>query len=712
MKNLVLVESPAKARTIEKFLGSDFFVRATYGHIRDLPKSELGIDIEHDFKPKYIIPTKSKKTVGYLKDEAQKADALYLATDLDREGEAIAWHVIQALDLNKSTDRSPKSKDRIKRIRFYEITKEAIQAAVKIPESINPDLVDAQQARRILDRLVGYNLSPLLWKKVKRGLSAGRVQSVVLRLIVDREKEIEDFKPEEYWEIEAELTNRLADRDRNSNIFTAKLIKVDDKKAEIKNKKEADKIVADLKKSDFKVLNVEKKEVKKFPAPPFITSTLQQEAARKLGFSAKKTMVLAQQLYEGIELGSEGSVGLITYMRTDSFHIAEQALASIRNLINKKFGKEYLTPTPRIFKKKVKGAQEAHEAIRPTYIQKELETIKKYLAPDQLKLYSLIWKRTMASQMAEAIFDQTTIDIKANSQKPKANSYLFRASGSKIKFPGFINVYLEGGAEKQKKEKEEKVLPELKVGEKLILIKLIPSQHFTEPPARYTEAMLIKALEEQGIGRPSTYAPILSTIQDRGYVTLIEKRFHPQEIGRIVDNLLRQHFPDVINIQFTAKMEEELDEIASGETKWVPVVREFWVPFEKDLKEKHEEIEKVELPVKETKEKCEKCGKPMVIKQGRYGEFMACSGWPECKNTKTIIKSTGTLCPECGGEIVERRTKKGKIFYGCENYPSCKFATWGQPAKNPCPKCQSLMIVLKNKVTECTHCEYKETLKE
>lgn len=704
--NLVVVESPAKAKTIEKILGKGYKVVASYGHVRDLPKSRLGVDVENNFEPEYIIPKKSQKNVTALKKELEKTDLIYLATDLDREGEAIAWNI---------TMLDPKvPENKYKRIQFHEITHQAIQDAVKNPRDINDNLVNAQKGRRVLDRLVGYNLSPLLWKKVRRGLSAGRVQSAALKLIVDREREIAAFNSEEYWSIEAllrsadtrrtdaeERGSHFAEASRDKKEFTAKLIKKDSEKIEIGSKNETDKIVSELEKADYSVEKIEKKEIKKNPAPPFITSTLQQEAARKLRFSAKKTMMIAQQLYEGIDLNAEGRVGLITYMRTDSVHLSNQALNDIKNIIEKNYGKNYNLEAPRFFKSK-KGAQEAHEAIRPTYATKTPETLKNILEPDQLKLYSLIWKRAVACQMAQAVFDQTSVDI-------KAGKYTLGANGGVIKFDGFMKVYFEGGEQKQKEETEEKVLPELSEGEDLTLIKLIPEQHFTEPPARYTEASLVKTLEENGVGRPSTYAPTISTILNRGYVELEERKFVPKEIGFTVTDLLAENFPFIVNIDFTAKMEEELDNIAEGKRTWQSLMKEFYEPFSKDLAKKHDEIEKIEMPVITTDEICENCGKPMVIKQGRYGDFLACSGFPECKTTRAIVKKIGVKCPECKeGDIIVRKTKKKRTFWGCSRYPDCKFASWNEPQVEPCPKCQS-MLVRKGKIIKCTECEYEKS---
>lgn len=652
MSKLVIVESPAKAKTIEKYLGSDYKVLATFGHVRDLPTKNIGIEIEKDFEPKYVIPTKSKKTIATLKKAAENASQVLLATDPDREGEAISWHVANALKLKKAS---------YKRIEFNEITKEAVTNAVKNPREINVDLVDAQQARRVLDRLVGYTLSPLLWRKIKRGLSAGRVQSVAVKLIVDREREIEAFKPQEYWEIFASLLKQ-----ETGEAFEAKLAKYKDKPIAVSNKEESDKVQKDLDKADYIVDKVEEKEVKKRPAAPFITSTLQQEGARKLYFSAKKTMMLAQQLYEGIDT-KEGTIGLITYMRTDSTNLANEFLGQIRSFIKENMGKEYLPDAPRVFKK-AKQAQEAHEAIRPTSIYRRPEDLKEHLSKDQYRLYELIWKRTLASQMSDCVYIQTGVDI-------KANDYIFRANGRVIKFPGFMNVYIEG-----EEDEAQNKMPKLTVGEKCLLEKLIPTQKFTEPPARYNEASLIKELEANGIGRPSTYAPIISTIQDRGYVTLESRRFYPTEIGYVVTDMLAEHFPFVTSVDFTANVEDELDEIASGKEGWQKVVGEFWYPFATDLEKAQGKIEKVKME-KPTDEICELCGKPMVIKQGRFGEFMACTGFPECKNTKPLApKTTGMKCPKCGeGDVVERRTKRGKIFWGCSRFPQCDFASWTKP---------------------------------
>jgi len=684
MKNLVIVESPAKAKTIEKFLGKDFKVEASYGHVRDLPKGEFGIDVEHKFRPKYVIPTKVRKNVNALKKEVTSFNIIYLATDPDREGEAIAWHIDKIINLPE---------EKIKRIVFHEITEDAIKKAVNNPSGININLVNAQQARRVLDRIVGYKLSPLLWKKIKGGLSAGRVQSVALRLIIEKERAIQIFVPQEYWQIKAIFL-------KNDSEFEADLISINDKKLEklaIQNKKQADKILVDLNKARYRVSKITSKELKRYPKPPFITSSLQQEAFSKFRFSTRKTMVIAQQLYEGIELENKNRVGLITYMRTDSFHLASEAINQIRNQIKEKFGQNYLSPDIKVFKSKSKNTQEAHEAIRPTYVRKEPEQMKEYLSSEQFRLYSLIWQRTIACQMKEALFDNMTADI-------SAKNYTFRASGIKLKFDGFLKVY-------SALMLEEKVLPPLEENEILNLKELKEEQKFTEPPSRYTEGSLVKTLEENGVGRPSTYAPTISTILTRGYVKKEEQHLIPQEIGFIVNDLLVKNFPQIIDIDFTAKMENQLDDIADGKIKWTPVIAEFYNPFIQNLEKKYEEIEKIKIPDKVSGEKCEKCGKPMLIKQGRFGEFLACSGFPECKNTKSLNEDIGILCPKCGNKIVVRKTKKGRTFYGCKGYPSCKFASWYEPIEKPCPSCKKLMVK-KGKLIACTECEYKETIEK
>ncbi|MBI4132078.1 MAG: type I DNA topoisomerase [Candidatus Sungbacteria bacterium] len=674
-KRLVIVESPTKARTISRFLGNDFIVESSYGHVRDLPKSKLGVDVENNFAPQYVIPTKARKHVNLLKKVADTADEIILATDEDREGEAIAWHLVTALGLE---DRPG---DHIRRIVFHEITKTAIDEALKNPRDIDIKRVNAQQARRVLDRLVGYSLSPFLWKKVIRGLSAGRVQSVAVRLIVEREREIQSFRPQEYWTVTAAL-QKEKDKARKAQSFEAALIKIGDTKLEkfsLADEAAAKAVTDDLENATWQVDSIEKRAVSKKPSPPFTTSTLQQEAFRRLGFSARQTMRTAQQLYEGVELGDEGPTGLITYMRTDSVNLSEESLRAANQFIKKDFGNKYVLSSPRRFKTKSKGAQEAHEAIRPTDPARTPDAVKPHLDRNQFRLYDLIWRRFVATQMAEALFDATAVDIGAKSQKLKAKSYLFRATGQTMKFDGYLAVWPA--------KFEEMLLPELSKDDTLTLNELKPLQHFTEPPPRFSEASLIKALEQNGIGRPSTYAPTLATIQDRGYVEKDEsKRLRPTEVGSIVNDLLVEHFPEIVDIQFTAKMEEELDEIAEGKREWQPVIREFYEPFSKNLAEKYEVVEK-QTPVETTEEVCEKCGKPMVIKFGRFGKFLACSGFPECKNAKPLPKeppkSTGVPCPECKeGEIVERFTRKGRRFFGCSRYPDCKHAMWTDPRNN------------------------------
>ena len=671
-KSLIIVESPAKGRTISRFLGNDFVVESSYGHVRDLPKSKLGVDIENNFEPQYIVPAKARPNVKKLKTEAGRAKKIILATDEDREGEAIAWHLVSTLGLQDRPD------DNIQRIVFHEITEKAIKEALQNPRDIDIKRVNAQQARRILDRLVGYKLSPFLWKKVYRGLSAGRVQSVAVRLIVEREREIQNFKPQEYWTIIAILARDKIQDTRDKETFDAILTKIGDKtldKFAIPNQEEADKIVKNLNEADWLVENIEKKAVTKNPLPPLTTSTLQQDAFRRLGFSAKQTMMLAQQLYEGAELG-EGPIGLITYMRTDSLNLSEEALRETNFFLQKQFGKNYSIPSPRRFKTKTKGAQEAHEAIRPTDPWRTPESVKKFLEPRQHKLYDLIWRRFIATQMPAAIFDSTAVDIAANSKLEILN-YAFRATGQVMKFDGFLKVY--------PLQFSEVSLPELTPKEELQLIELKPLQHFTEPPPRFSEASLVKTLEQNGIGRPSTYAPIISTIQERGYVERYEKRYlKPTDTGFLVNDLLVEHFPAIVDIKFTAKMEEEFDEIAQGEKEWQPVISAFYEPFAKNLEEKYAEVKKIDT-TEATEEVCEKCSKPMVIRQGRFGKFLACSGFPECKNTKPLREEPqkiGLKCPKCEeGEIIIKKTRRGKIFYGCLRYPECDFASWEDPRK-------------------------------
>ena len=691
-KKLVIVESPAKARTLGKILGSSYSLKASLGHVRDLPRSRLGVDVDNGFVPTYVVPRAKSKLVNELKKAARTASAVYLATDPDREGEAIAWHLAEAI----KSDHKP-----YHRVVFHEITGEAVKNAFKHPRSIDMHLVNAQQARRVMDRLVGYKLSPLLWRKVRRGLSAGRVQSVAVKIIVDREREIQGFTPIEYWTIEAELT-----RETKKEAFRAILISLGDgTKLEIPDQKTASRIEGELKQAGYTVLKISTKRATRQPAPPFITSTLQQEAWRKLRFSAKQTMVIAQQLYEGLPIGAEGNIGLITYMRTDSTRVASSAIAETREFISSKYGTEYLPPKARAFTRRVKGAQEAHEAIRPTKIHREPSLIKKHLNANQFKLYDLIWKRMVASQMAAALFDNTTVDVDARCPQ---NTYLLRASSSVNVFPGFITLYSEGKDEADEEGKGSP-LPLLKKGDELKLLGLFPEQRFTQPLPRYTEATLVKALEQGGIGRPSTYAPILSTIQERDYVTKVKGVFQPTELGFVVNDLLSQHFSDIVNIKFTARMEDELDEIASENREWVSAVQDFYVPFEQQLNKASQLIEKVKIADELTDEVCPKCGKPMAIKVGRYGKFLACSGYPECKTTKSFQVKLGVNCPECGSELVQRISKKRRVFYGCSNYPECRFATNLKPLPQPCPQCGGLLVQYRDGA-RCTKCKYKGKL--
>ncbi|MEI4788939.1 type I DNA topoisomerase [Bacillus sp. FJAT-53060] len=683
---LVIVESPAKAKTIERYLGKKYKVKASMGHVRDLPKSQLGVDTEHDFEPRYITIRGKGPVLKELKTAAKKAKKVYLAADPDREGEAIAWHLAHSLDLDLSSDC---------RVVFNEITKDAIKDSFKHPRMINMDLVDAQQARRILDRLVGYKISPILWKKVKKGLSAGRVQSVALRLIIDREKEINEFKPEEYWTIDGKFL-------KGKESFEASFFGVNGKKHPLKTKEDVKEILSKLKGSKFSVEKVTKKERKRNPAVPFTTSTLQQEAARKLNFRAKKTMMIAQQLYEGIDLGKEGTVGLITYMRTDSTRISNTAIEEVSAFIDQTYGKNFLNTTKRTAKKNEK-AQDAHEAIRPTSTLRKPTNVKHVLSRDQLRLYKLIWERFVASQMAPAVLDTMSVDL-------ENNGLTFRANGSKVKFPGFMKVYVEGKDDQL--EEKDKMLPDLKEGDTVLSKDIEPEQHFTQPPPRYTEARLVKTLEELGIGRPSTYAPTLDTIQKRGYVALDNKRFTPTELGEIVLNLIIEFFPEIINVEFTAKMEKELDSVEEGTIEWVRIIDSFYQDFAKRVEKAEAEMQEVEIEPEYAGVDCEECGHPMVYKMGRYGKFMACSNFPDCRNTKPIVKDIGVKCPTCHeGNIVERKSKKRRIFYGCDRFPECEFVSWDKPIERKCPKCENMLLEKKLKKgvqVQCVNCDYKE----
>jgi DNA topoisomerase I len=755
-KKLVIVESPTKAKTLERYLGSGYTVKASVGHIRDLPEKGLGVDTERNFAAEFVVPERSKKVVASLKAAHKRADELWLATDFDREGEAIAYHVSEVLGVDH---------DDAKRVTFTEITQEAIEEAFENPRQIDLRLVEAQQARRIMDRLVGFPLSALLIKKVRRGLSAGRVQSPALRLIVEREREIEAFTAEEYWTVDARLSP-----DGDDRAFLAGLIEIDSgkvarsldrdpkkrKKGEtVLEEKDARAHAGNLEKASYRISSVERAERKRNPAPPFTTSTLQQESARKLGFSAKKTMAVAQQLYEGVTVPREGQVGLITYHRTDSTNLADQFLKEAKRVVKAQYGDRYTLSKPRRYKTRSRGAQEAHEAIRPTRAARLPDEVEPHLSKDQARLYRLVWQRAVASQMAQAIMDQVRVDIEATGSG--IPTYLLRATGQTVKFDGFRRVYSEG-RDDEPDEDAESILPDLEEGLALTALEIIPEQHFTQPPPRYTEASLVKELEKMGIGRPSTYASILANIVDRDYVRLEDRRFFAEDVGKVViERVLVPHFPNIVDYEFTARMEEELDEIAEGEMRWTQVLDEFYGPFERQLEKSEHEIERSEVtsdPIGETcpkcgkgelvkklgragsfiscnrypecdysrdldgeerpmdevsDEKCPECGAPMVHKRSRFGPFLGCSRYPECKGKRSIDRSTGVTCPECGeGELVVKRTRKGRTFYGCNRYPECDFAVWQRPVPEPCPRCRSLMVATQ-RGTKCTECDYVST---
>ncbi|MFB9861361.1 type I DNA topoisomerase [Salinicoccus siamensis] len=682
--NLVIVESPAKAKTIEKYLGKRYKVVASMGHVRDLPRSQTGIDTENNYEPKYITIRGKGPLLKELKKEAKKAKRIYLASDPDREGEAIAWHLSHALGDDKEYYR----------VVFNEITKEAVKESFKQPGEINQQLVDAQQARRILDRLVGYNISPVLWKKVKKGLSAGRVQSVALKLIIDRENEIRNFKPEEYWTITGLFNYSKSD-------FEGKYNRLEDAKMKLKTKDDVEHVLKQLKGNDFTVESVQKKEKKRNPSKPFTTSSLQQEAARKLNFKARKTMMVAQQLYEGIDIKKGGTVGLITYMRTDSTRISPVAQKEAIEYIEAEYGKEFIGKKPS--KAQAEGSQDAHEAVRPTSANRSPANMKQYLSRDQYRLYKLIWERFIASMMAPAILDTVRMEM-------SNNGVIFRSNGQTIKFKGFMQIYIEGNDDGE--EELENKLPDIKEGETVVSKDIKPNQHFTQPPPRFTEARLVKTLEEQGIGRPSTYAPTLDTIQKRNYVKIDQKRFFPTELGEIVNESVTQYFPDIIETEFTRTMEKSLDDIAEGDASWVAVIDEFYKSFEPQVARADEEMEKIEIKDEPAGEDCEKCGSPMVYKIGRYGKFMACSNFPDCRNTKAIVKEIGVTCPKCEkGQVVERKSKKNRIFYGCDRYPECDFISWDRPIGRNCPRCDHYLVETKKGKTakvKCTNCDYEE----
>jgi DNA topoisomerase-1 len=690
---LVIVESPAKAKTVGRFLGKGYTVKASVGHVRDLLRSQLSVDVENDFLPKYRVPNEKKVVVKELKQLAKEHEEIYLATDPDREGEAISWHLMEAAMID------PK---RTKRVTFHEITKPAINEAFSHPREIDMDLVNAQQARRVLDRLVGYSISPILWEKVRSRLSAGRVQSVALRLIVEREREIEAFNPMEYWSIAAEFKTEGS----KLNLI-AKLAKIDEKDFELGSEDVVKPILVDMEKADYEISRIKRGERRRKPSAPFITSTLQQEASRRLGFTAKRTMAIAQGLYEGVDVGEEGSTGLITYMRTDSTNISDQARGEVRQYITQRYGNDFLPENPPEYRTRAVGAQEAHETIRPTSVLREPEKMKPFLEPAQFKLYQLIWQRFVASQMESAVYDTLTVEVTGTSE----HSYLLREAGSAVKFPGFLIVYEETRDEDAKPTEDEEEEPTSRIPSNLVedqilkLLRLIPEQHFTQPPPRYSEASLVQALEAYGIGRPSTYAPILSTIQARGYVVRVEKRLEPTDTGLLVNDLMVQYFAEIVDVNFTADMESDLDKIAAGEADWVKVISAFYGPFAVKV-----EKAQAEMPVAKTGPEpigraCPTCGKELVIRYGRYGKFISCSGFPECRYTEPWLEKIGVICPKDGGDIVERKTRKGRTFFGCNHYPECDFTTWKRPLAKPCPNCSGTLVIANKREAQCLNCE-------
>jgi DNA topoisomerase-1 len=701
---MVIVESPAKARTVGRFLGEGYKVRASVGHIRDLPSNRMGVEIEDGFRPRYVVPVKRKQVVRELREDVRGSSEVYLATDPDREGEAISWHLAETL--KSALGRRP-----VHRVEFHEITQDAIAHAFANPRRIDMLRVEAQQARRILDRIVGYTLSPLMRDKLgRRGLSAGRVQSVGVRLVVEREREIQAFVPVEYWSLAARLAKQEGAPPRS---FLARLHRVDDEEPVIGSQAEADSLVAELQGASYVVTDVKESQRRRRPAAPFTTSTMQQEASRRLGFTARRTMGVAQQLYEGIDLG-DGPIGLITYMRTDSTNVAQQAQAEAREFIAAQYGAAFLPPEPPQYKTQAKGAQEAHEAIRPTSVLRTPQSVKPFLESSQYRLYELIWRRFVASQMMPALYDTLAVEITA---RPSANSdgerhFLFRASGSTLRFEGFLAVYEEARDEDSKGDEEEghEDIPPLAADERLGLVELLPAQHFTQPPPRYTEATLVRALEEYGIGRPSTYAPILSTIQQRGYVQRRNGRLYPTEVGMVVTDLLVEYFPEYIDVGFTAQMEEDLDRISTGEREWVPVLREFYEPFAKTLAGAKEHMPEVSMGGEPTGELCPECGNPLIYKYGRFGRFIGCSNFPQCRHSEPILLKTGAKCPECGGDLVERQTRRGRTFYGCANYraddpQACRFSVWKRPLPQPCPSCGGLLTETRQGWAKCVACE-------
>jgi DNA topoisomerase I len=706
--SLVIVESPAKAKTVGRFLGRGYTVRASVGHVRDLLRSTLSVDTEHDFAPKYRVPNEKREVVKGLKAEAAHAAHVYLATDPDREGEAIAWHLLEAAEIEPQ---------RAQRVVFHEITRPAIEEAFAHPRDISMELVNAQQARRILDRLVGYSLSPLLWAKVRGRLSAGRVQSVAVRLLVDREREIDAFVPVEYWSIDAELARAATNGHGKAQTLRARLVKVgnDDvgsgENCLLKTEASVQAILPDLEAAAYQVARVKTGERRRNPSAPFTTSTLQQEASRRLGFTAKRTMATAQQLYEGIEVGDGQATGLITYMRTDSTNVSTQAQGEARTWVEQRYGNEYLPGEAPQYKTRSKGAQEAHEAIRPTQVDREPKALTDYLSRDQLRLYTLIWQRFIASQMAAAIFDTVSVEIQARTAE---QTYLFRVAGSTLKFAGFLVIYEDARDEDAPidEEAEANLLPPLSVDEVLSLLRVLPEQHFTQPPPRFTEASLVKSLEEYGIGRPSTYAPTISTIQQRGYVLKEDKRLVPTETGLIVNDLLVQHFPEIVDVNFTANMENELDQIADGERDWVGVLEEFWGPFSGQVKAAEADMPQVNTGPEYVGRDCPDSGHPLIIRWGRYGKFIGCSDFPKCRYTEPWLEKIGVFCPKDHGDLVERKTRKGRVFYGCANYPTCDFTSWKRPLPQPCPNCGGLLVVANKNFAQCLACEQQVPLAE
>jgi DNA topoisomerase-1 len=693
---LVIVESPAKARTVGRYLGKGYKVKASVGHVRDLLRSQLSVDVDNGFQPKYRVPNEKRQVVKEIKELAKSAEEIYLATDPDREGEAIAWHVREAAGM---------SPERTHRVVFHEITRPAIETAFAHPREINMDLVNAQQARRVLDRLVGYKLSPLLWRKIRGRLSAGRVQSVALRLVVEREQEINDFVPQEYWTIEAEF---LPEGGESS--YIANLAKIDGQKLELSSEEQVQPILQDMQGAAYQITKLKRGERRRKPAAPFITSSMQQEAFRRLGFTARKTMSIAQQLYEGIDIGNGGNTGLITYMRTDSTNVSKLAQDEAREYIRQVYGEKFVPEKPHAFRTRARRAQEAHEAIRPTSVRRVPEQLKSRLSRDQFRLYQLIWKRFVASQMAIAVFDTISVEITG---RASMHEYLLRASGSKVKSPGFLVLYEEAKDENNARGEVTSQIPAgISVGQPQKLLHLIPEQHFTQPPPRYTDATLIRTLEENGVGRPSTYAPILSTLQQRGYVVRDGRKLIPTETGILVNGLLTEHFPNIIDVDFTAQMEKDLDKVASGDRPWVDVIQEFYHPFEEQVARADAVIPKIELEDEKVGRNCPKCAHELIVRWGRYGKFISCSNFPDCRYTEPWLKRLGVACPQDGGELVERRTRRGRTFYGCANYPKCDFASWKRPLPTPCPQCKGLLVVDNKTTARCTQCETRFRLEE